>query len=178
MRDDRPRRVLETLLREAVSYLSSLLGQVRTIEADEEREWICAQWESRLDRDWPAHRYHYLIGVVATDLGRGELDPIRFYERHADEFREALRLADDDADLELEARRLVERALLAATVRVLPITGADVMQQFSLTPGPKIGRLLECALRLYDASPCGKETLLARMSDGCRENEDVRLAER
>jgi hypothetical protein len=130
---------------------------------------IFQQWEIRLQRDWPAYRYHNLIATVAVDLGREALDPVAFYDRHGHTIRDGLRLLSQDSDLETEARRLIERALLTETASLLPITGHDVIAFFGIGPGPPVGRLLGCARRLYDEQPCDKDTLLQRMTESCDE---------
>ncbi len=161
------RALLDALLDEAQVFLNRLLSLLAEIERDDDRDIICQQWEIRLERDWPAPRYYSLITVVAADLGRQALDPKAFYDRHGHTIREGLRLVSEDWDLETEARKLIERALLTETASLLPITGHDVMEFFAIVPGPRVGHLLECARRLYDEQPCDKEELLQRMTEGC-----------
>ncbi len=161
------RALLDALLDEAQVFLNRLLSLLAEIERDDDRDIICQQWEIRLERDWPAHSYHSLITVIAADLGREALNPKAFYDRHGRTIRDGLRLVSEDCDLEAEARKLIERALLTETASLLPITGHDVMEFFATGPGPRVGRLLECARRLYDEQPCDKEALLRRMAEGC-----------
>lgn len=155
--------LLESLLAEAANFLAKLVDLVSAIESSEECDIICKQWEDRLKRDWPAHRYHGIISAVASDIGRTELDPITFYNRIGQVLRDRLSELSDDCDFETEVRKLVERALLTETASVLPITGLDVMNSFSLGPGPEVGRLLAGARKLYEDEPCNRETLLERM---------------
>lgn len=165
--DEHWKALLDALLSEAAAFLERLQQAVSAIESDEDRSVICGQWEDRLTRDWPAHRFHSLIASAASDLGRDALDPVSFYARHGHALREGLKLVTDDSDLDQEARKLVERALLSDVVAVLPITGHDVLAHFDVVPGPEVGRLLECARRLYDQKPCDKDTLLGRMTASC-----------
>lgn len=159
--------LLSSLLAEAEDFFRRLQVALATIEADEDRIIICGQWEDRLTRDWPAHRFHGLIARVGSDLGRDSLDAIAFFDRYSSVFRDGLRLASDDSDLEREARKLIERALLSEALMVMPITGDDVMSHFSVAPGPEVGRLLECARQLYERDPCDREALLRRMEEAC-----------
>lgn len=161
------RHLLEALLAEAQAFLEHVRDALDSVERDEDRESICRQWDDRIRKDWPAHRYHRLIEIAAADLGRTAVDPVRLYERHANSINVGMSLIKDDADLELEARRLVERALLSEAIRVLPITGTDIIATFEIRPGPRVGQLLECARDLYAAEPCDKETLLGRIRAVC-----------
>jgi hypothetical protein len=154
-----------SLLTEAQGFFDFLLELLAAIEVDDDRDLICQQWEDRLTRDWPAYRYHALIAQVAADLGRGALDPVAFYNRQGQVFREALRLVSDDADLEAEARKQIERAMLTDTAAVLPITGQDVMESYGISPGPQVGRILVLARRLYEEQPCDKTELLRRIKE-------------
>ncbi|WP_141683506.1 hypothetical protein [Streptomyces sp. F-7] len=155
--------LLESLLAEAAGFLAKLVELVSAVESAEERDIICQQWEDRLKRNWPAHRYHNVISAVAADIGRNELDPVAFYNRNGQVLRDRLKELSDDCDFETEVRKLVERALLTETARVLPITGLDVMDSFGLGPGPQVGRLLAHARKIYDDQPCSREVLLERM---------------
>ena len=157
------------MLGDAQAFFVRLLDSLDVIETDDNRDVICQQWEDRLRRDWPAHRYHELIATVAFDLGREALDSAAFYDRHGHTIRDGLRLLSEDCDLEAEARKLVERALLVELTSVLPITGRDVMEYFGIGPGPDVGRLLECARRLHEDQPSEWEALLVRMKEECSE---------
>ena len=157
--------LLQTLLVEAQAFLDRLLDLVTSIERDDDCAVICEQWEARLKRDWPAHRFHELISVVAADIGRAALDPVAFHNRHGGSYRDALRLLSEDCDIDVEARKLVERTLLAESDDVLPITGLEVMASFGIPPGPDVGRLLEVGRRLYREQPCTADVLLQRMAD-------------
>ncbi|MEU4383228.1 hypothetical protein [Micromonospora echinofusca] len=163
--DDHWTALLTALLREAHAFFERLLELLAAIEEDADRDVICQQWEDRLNRDWPAHRYHSLIATVASDLGRDALDPKSFYDRHGHSIREGLKLVSEDGDLEDETRKLIERALLAEAVSVLPITGRDVIDYFDISPGPEVGRLLECARRLYSDQPSDRAALLVRIKN-------------
>jgi len=161
--------LLDALLGDAQAFFVRLLDSLDVIETDDNRDVICQQWEDRLRRDWPAHRYHELIATVSFDLGREALDSAAFYDRHGHTIRDGLRLLSEDCDLEAEARKLVERALLVELASVLPITGRDVMEYFGIGPGPDVGRLLECARRLHEDQPSEWEALLVRMKEECSE---------
>lgn len=157
--------LVHALLDDAYVFLTLLLDLLAAIEGDDDRDVICRQWEDRLKRDWPAHRHHELIAIAATDLGRGALDPVAFYDRHGHVIREGLRLLSEDCNFEEEARKLIERAMLTETAAVLPITGRDVMDVFDISPGPQVGHLLERARRMYEEQPCSREALLLRLRD-------------
>ena len=54
-------------------------------------------------------------------------------------------------------------ALLTEAIPVLPITGADIMEEFGLAPGPDVGKLLKRAKGINDAAPCSRAELLAKL---------------
>lgn len=153
------------LIEQARGFVVQLRDILGDIEKDPDRDLILRQWEDRLERDWPAHRYHDLIATVASDIGREAVDPVAFYNRHGSTFSAGMRLIREDCDLQVEARKLVERALLSETVSVLPLTGQDIMDAFEIPPGPEIGRLLGIARSVYEASPCGRDELLQRIAE-------------
>lgn len=161
--------LLEALLTEAQDFFALLLELLTKIEGDSDRDVVCQQWEDRLNRDWPAHRYHNLIAVAASDLGRTSLDPVVFYQRYGQHIRDAISLLSDESNLETEARKQIELLLIRETLATLPITGTDVIETFQISPGPLVGQVLRCALRFYEAEPCDKDTLLHRIRSGCEE---------
>jgi hypothetical protein len=161
--------LLAALLDEACDFMALLLSLLDAIEHDDDRDVICQQWDDRVMRDWPAHRYHGLIAKAAADLGRNALDPVAFYERHGQSIRDALRLLSDEADLEVEARKRIELTLINETLVTLPITGHDVIEYFDVRPGPVVGQIMMHALRLHQEEPCGRDELLERLRLVCGE---------
>lgn len=159
------RELCAALINEARAFLLRLRELLGQIEHDTDRAIILRQWEDRLERDWPAHRFHELIATVAADIGRDALEPVVFFSRHASTLSEGMRLLREDCDFQIEARKLVERAMLSETSSVLPVTGQDLMDAFQIPPGPEVGRLLGVVRSLYEASPCGREELLQRVAE-------------
>ena len=148
---------------EAYRFLEALLQTIRNIEQDESRQEICHAWLFRIQRYRPPHAFDELIIIIAADMGRENLDPLQLRTRFYDKWTQELALLKTDYDFEVEARKLIEHALLTATARVLPITGKDIMEEFNIPPGPQIGELLERARRLYEAEPCSRPVLLERL---------------
>lgn len=159
------RELCAALINEAGAFILRLRELLGEVEHDADSECILRQWEDRLERDWPAHRFHKLIATVAADIGREALDPLAFFSRHAARLSDDMRLLREDCDFEVEARKLVERAMLSETSNVLPITGHDVMGAFQIPPGLEVGRILGMARSLYEASPCGRAELLQRLTE-------------
>jgi hypothetical protein len=151
------------LLEEAFDFLDALLQTVRSIEQDESREEICRAWRLRIERYHPPHAFDELIAIVAADMGRDHLDPVRLRRQFYDKWTQDLRLLTVGYDFAIEARKLIEHALLTVTTRVLPITGHDIIQELGVPSGPDVGRLLERARQLYDANPCSREMLLDQL---------------
>jgi hypothetical protein len=151
------------LLEEALDFLNALLQTVRSIEQDDSREEICRAWQLRIERYHPPHAFDELIAIVAADMGRDHLDPKRLRRQFYDKWTQELTLLTVGYEFAIEVRKLIEHALLTATTPVLPITGHDIMQELGIPPGPEVGRLLQRARQLYDASPCSREMLLDQL---------------
>lgn len=155
------------LLDGSADFLRGILDVIGGIESHPASASLVEEWERKLSRGWPAHRFHTLIKSVATDCGWTALDPARFYEKNSAQLLEHLRLLDDDCDLEAEMRKAIEARLIASVPELLPITGQDIMAYFELGPGPEVGRLLAEAQILYvDLGPCSAHELLAHLGKG------------
>jgi hypothetical protein len=76
-----------------------------------------------------------------------------------------LALLNEDADVRLEARKLVEHAILTAIPDILPITGKDLISEFQIAPGPLVGRLLDEARALCSQQRLNREELLAKLRE-------------
>ena len=107
---------LDGLLVEAVQFLNGLLSVVRAIEKDESRGQICREWLFRIRRYHPPHAFDELISRVAADMGRDGIDPIRLRGRFYDRWVQDLSLLQADYEFEVEARKLIERAILTETI--------------------------------------------------------------
>jgi hypothetical protein len=156
-------RCLLRLLEEALDFLEALLQTVRSIEQDESREEICRAWQFRIERYHPPHAFDELIAIVAADMGRDHLDPVRLRRQFYDKWTQELTLLIVEYEFAIEARKLIEHALLTAITSVLPITGHDIMQELGIPSGPDVGRILARARQLYDANPCSREMLLDQL---------------
>jgi hypothetical protein len=155
--------LLHVLLTDAREYFERVVERVARIEADPARTGICREWQDRLDRDWPAHRFHETIAVVAADMGRLAIDSVAFYNRYGQRLRDGLNLASADSDFAVEVRKIVEQILILQTLPVLPITGRDIMEELGIGPGPKIGELLHLAQSVSENENLDRTQLLARL---------------
>jgi hypothetical protein len=165
--EDHWRQLLTALLDAAHQFLEYLLELLGRIEVDPDLDLVIDRWEQRLNRDWPAYRFHSLITEAASDLGRDSLDSQRYFERHGHILRQELQILRDDCDLERELRRVIESMLLSEAIVRLPITGRDLLIAFDMKPGPEVGRLLGCARDLYRERPMEREELLQAVRDSC-----------
>jgi hypothetical protein len=156
---------LGALLQDACEFINELVNLIEQIRQDEARDEICRQWQDRISRDWPAHRYHQLIADAAGDIGQSDLDAQAFFSRQGHEIRKALALFSSEGDLEKEARRCIERILLTEFSQLLPITGGDIIQYFGIPPGPRVGELLMEARKIYETERYTRDQLLQRLRD-------------
>jgi hypothetical protein len=154
---------LSEMIRESAQCLEILVSTLRMIESDEYCEQICQEWCRRVSRTVAPHQFDELIAVVGTDMGRPEIDPPSFRKRNFDSWTKHLALLSEAADVQLEARKLVENAMLTVIPDVLPITGKDIIQELQIEPGPLVGRLLAEARNLYGNERLSREQLLGRL---------------
>jgi hypothetical protein len=158
------------LLQEALEFMGALSAVLRKIEQDESRDAICRDWQFRIRRYHPPHEFDELIARTAVDMGRDHVDAPRLRMRFYDKWTQELSLLDGEYNFNVEARRLVEGVLLTDVTPVLPITGADIMEVFGISPGPRVGELLDWARKIYESEPCTRDVLLERLrsTDGSR----------
>ncbi len=152
------------LLDASAEFFRGILDVIGEIEVHSACAGLVEEWERKLSRDWPVHRFHTLIESVATDCGWTALDPARFHRQNSSELLDHLRLLDDECDLELEMRRVIEARVMARFSEMLPVTGQDIMAHFQIGQGPEVGRLLNEARRLYEEiGPCSAHELLEQV---------------
>ena len=151
------------VLASAEAFLVASIECVRAIERDESSTTIIDQWLARLRQHHPRHEFESLVRKVIHDMGQDALDPQRITERHYDKWTNALRFVATNYKFEEEARKLIESTLLSESELPLPISGSDIMREFSLPPGREVGRLLEAARNLYKEDPVGKTELIERI---------------
>ena len=154
---------LINLLSEAIDFLSTLRTCIRKIEQDESREEILREWDFLRKRFHPPHEFDNLISKVAADMGRENLEVIRLRKRFYQEWMKELELLKGNYEFEIEGRKLIEHVLLNKITSVLPITGYDIINEFNIVPGPKVGLILEKARNLYSIKPCSCEELLEKL---------------
>lgn len=157
------RLCLLSLLQDALDFLTALKDCIRLIEQDESRENILQQWRICRERYHPPYEYDRLISIVAADMGREKINAVRLRSRYYDKWTKELELQQGSYDFEVEGRKLIEHVLLTETTPILPITGKDIIDEFNVPSGPKVGELLRLAYKLYMDEPCSREHLLAKL---------------
>lgn len=140
-------------LKEALNFIEALQECLRYIEQDESYEEILRDWKFRRKRYHPPHQFDELISIVAQDMGRNNLDTVRLRKQFYDKWSKELETKLGTYNFNIEARKLIEHALLNETVSVQPITGNDIMKQFNLQPSRQVGELLKIARTFYNADP-------------------------
>jgi hypothetical protein len=161
--EDEWSRCLTALLEESLEFLEVLLRVLRFIEQDESRDVICKEWKFRRERYHPPHQFEALVATVASDMGHEYIDPERLVRRNYDKWTQSLRAFSSEYDFKVEARKLIENAILADLPNLMPITGDDVIREFNLTPGKLVGRLLGEARDLFLRAPCARAELIDRL---------------
>ncbi|MBK9155720.1 MAG: hypothetical protein IPM25_16185 [Chloracidobacterium sp.] len=160
----------EGLINDSSEFLSRVLACLQLIESSSETKSIVDKWNERLDRMHQPFEFDAIIEIVANDLGREKLDVTSFRKRYFDKWSKELKSLQWGYDFEIEARKLVEGALIAEMRDILPITGAQILERFKVRPGPDVEWLLFTAARLYDEERCSSERLLDRLAENLPED--------
>jgi hypothetical protein len=171
------RSCLVVLLGEALSFFEALQKCIRCIEQDESHEQIAQSWDFRRKRYHPPHQFDRLISIVSADMGRESLDVVRLRKRFYDKWAKELQSLQGNYEFEVEARKLIEHALLHETTGVLPITGYDIMEKFGISPGPQVGQILRQARSLYNVNPCSRDDLLEQLRQEINTDDNGPIAQ-
>jgi hypothetical protein len=115
------------------------------------------------NRYHPPHQFELLVSTIASDMGHEYIDSERLVRRNYDKWAQSLRAFSSEYVFEIEARKLIENAILADLSNLMPITGEDVIREFNLEPGKLVGRLLGEARELYQRTPCTRTELIDRL---------------
>lgn len=154
------------LVDEAESILQAVEDLVRQLEADRAvSSEKLREWRRCLERNWPVASFDPLIEDAAQRIGRFALKTVAFRNRHVARWRKALDLLEDGFDFEREATLLIEKTLLDDDSSVLPVSARDLMDEIGLEQGPIVGKLLEEALRFFQAQPCGAQEVIAHVRE-------------
>jgi hypothetical protein len=155
---------LTGLMNEVSDFLKTLSQCMRSIEQDESREQILREWKFRRIRYHPPQEFDRLIEEVTADMGQENIETVRLRNRFYDKWVKQLELLQGSYDFKVEGRKLIETALVSEMLLRLPIDGNDIMREFNLEPGPKVGELRKIAQSLYEADPsCSGDELLEKL---------------
>lgn len=168
-----PRGALESLLKQATDAMDGLRACLRAIERDESRDAILDAWIFRVHRYHPPAAFDRVVAEVAGDIGKEHLDVPRFRRRFYDQWMEKLAVLTGEYSFDVEARRLVDAALLADASAGMPITGSDIIGELGIPPGPAVGAALGLARQLYDVEPLSRDALLARLGETLATRSDM-----
>jgi hypothetical protein len=151
---------LEQFLEEAHKYLDILLKVIRSIECHSEKTQFSEEWSILLKQFHPPYKFDELIPLVAKDMGRDYIDPIKLRKRAYTRWKEDLSILKWPYCFETVARKMIESELLNENTPQLPITGTDLIDVLGITPGIKLGEALKKAKDIYLRCPCSREKLL------------------
>jgi hypothetical protein len=145
------------------AFLVRCAEVVRHVEGDESRDCTIGEWAHRCSRSLPAHVVDKLVADAVQHLGLQFLDCMRVRNTHLSIWNDRLRLLNETADYLQEARRLINETLLLEWQNYCPLSGGDIIEHFSIPPGPVVRELVQRARRLWQASPCSRDELLHRL---------------
>ena len=152
--------VLCALLNDALKTAMVFNRAIRAIEADESRDEMLRQWRFEFERFHGPEEFDRVISAAASDMGYPFLDVVRFRKRFYDRWQDKLRALQTGYDFQSEARRLVEQSMIADGAAGMPLTGADILATFGVSPGPIVRVGLEMAFSRFQKGPCGRAELI------------------
>ena len=129
------------------------------LSSPEDSESILSDLKNRTNRDWPAHKFDSLVVDACTRFSIN-LNLNQFRARRIAGWRAFLESVSEDDDPERRVIAMIERDILDYQRDLLPIDGRDIMATFGLTPGPRVGLLLERAQELFGSGVRDREDLL------------------
>jgi hypothetical protein len=158
--DEDWRNCLLCLLKEAQLFFSAIGLFIDKVSQDEEYlDIIISQWKSRLSHYHPPNEFDRIIELVTADIGRKNLDPVKFREKNYSAWINELNLLNEYT-FEIEARKMIERDILKDVKPVLPFNGKDIMDNFGIPPGKQVGELLKLGYSLLETHASESENLL------------------
>jgi hypothetical protein len=156
---------LACALRQQAKHFAEInLKTVELVTKDEFAEDAVAQWILRCIRCLPPHRFDRIAEEVAGDLGLTYLDVLKIRKAHFEKWSNHLRALPETADLVREARRIVEKTLLAESDDYSPVDGRDVLDKLGVKPGPSVAKVLQKGKELFRQRPCNRDDLLKTLS--------------
>ena len=157
------------LMREVVKQCQRAVADVL---ATDDGQAVIEDLQHRLERSWTPDRFDALLGDVATRLDV-RVDVAKFRRSRLDRWRSfllELPAEDDPADA---VERLMERDVLEFIDGLLPISGRDVMAQFSMPPGPQVGAALRIARELFAAGTRDKGELMTALRERLADRDEA-----
>jgi hypothetical protein len=158
-------KCLQSILEEAEFFFDSLDCCVNKISQEKEYfDVIVTEWKSMLSHYHPPYEFDRIIESVAADLGRKNLDPVKFREKNYSAWINELQLLKE-YDFNTDVRKIIERDLIKNVKPVLPINGKDIMDYFGIPPGRQVGELLKLGYSLFEIQPSESNELLKSIHD-------------
>jgi hypothetical protein len=155
---------LDRLIAGALEFITQCDTCLRGIESDRESDVVVDQWRRHRRLDFQPEEFDRVISTAANDLGMTQVDPVKLRRRFIDQWRAKLQTLSEDADVTLEARKLVEDALIKMEFALPPVTGADILA-LGVDPGPRVGELLRRARRWFEDGIRDRNAILTRLRD-------------
>ena len=115
---------------------------------------------SRRPGRYGLYRFDEIIHSAGINLGRQNIDATKLRNHHFEAWSRQLAVVPDGTDIEAAAERLVEHVLVTDYLQVFPVTTGELMELFSIPPGPDMGEILKFAQVEFQRAPCSREQRL------------------
>ena len=139
---------------------------IGVLSAPDDGEATTDDLRRRINRAWPAHEFHKLVGDAVIRLGMS-IDSQSFCRIKLARWRDFLMNIPDSDDPRSHMIRMIERDLLDYVNDILPIDGRDVMKALELDAGPQIGSALRRARELFRSGVRDSKDLLIHLKKEC-----------
>ncbi len=151
-------RCISRLQLDIIRGLEDIVAFLQAVAGDEFRHVILQQWRGFAEKQWPKHRYDFLVAEVIGQLGRADLRPEVVSEKLLTSLQSALAVTADGSDKESVIRALIERKILSEFPREMPVDGRDIIELG--IQGPAIAQVLSQLRSDFVANNSSRESLL------------------
>lgn len=153
-------KLLDKILAEAKQYLRVCRDVVEQMIHDTGWRDTLSIWIHRVERQLDAWEWEDLLRSVISDMGLSNFPVKRFRDSCLAGWNNDLRNWSEGNDVLRIARSVVERSLLKSPKRLLPLNGSDVIEHLGISPGPRVGNILQRAQDLFDSGVSQRESLI------------------
>ncbi len=152
------------LCTELTILLNAAIRACDSLDSRDDGARLTQELNKRLQRNWDAYRFDSYVETAKRRLGYGGLNTVVFRQRHLDNWRKIVAIAEDGAIDRLLALR-IEADLLLLMGDALPVTTSEILEKARFTDPAQLGAAMMLMRRLSSPGLSLSETLGAVLSE-------------